>query len=51
MEIDFPKLAQALSESGLMNKAPADMSKEEIETLCKIICFFSVPMGADDVPF
>lgn len=51
MDIDFPKLAAALMEAGLMHKAPAAMSKEEMETLCKIICFFAAPQGVEDVPF
>ena len=51
MNIDFPKLAQALGENGLLGKPLEAMTKEEITTLCQIVCFFAQPMGSEDVPF
>ena len=51
MNIDFRNMAQALAEANLMHKPLADMSKEEIEHLCKIICYYAIPAGAADVPF
>ena len=51
MDIDFGLLANALTENNLMHKAPAAMSKEEIETLCKLVCFYAKPLGVEDVPF
>ncbi len=51
MDIDFPKLAQALGEKGLLGKPLETMSREEITLLCQIVCFFARPLGAEDVPF
>lgn len=51
MDIDFGLLANALAENNLMHKAPAAMSKEEIELLCKLACLYAKPAGIDDVPF
>ena len=51
MKIDFQKLCQGLTELGLLNIAPADMSKEQIEQLCQIARFCTTLEGAQDVPF
>lgn len=50
MNIDFPKLAEALNEAGLMAKSASEMTKEEIEALCKIVHTFS-STEEDDLPF
>ena len=51
MNIDFRNLSQALIEAELIEKTPSDMSKEEIIKLCKIIHYYAIPTGEDDVPF
>lgn len=51
MKIDFAKLCQGLTEHGLLNLPPADMSREQIEQLCQIVRFCTTLEGGQDVPF
>ena len=51
MNINFPKLAQAFTEKGLLGKTLESMTKEEITLLCQIVYFCAQPTGSDDVPF
>lgn len=51
MKVEFAKLFQGLSEAGLLNVAPADMSKEQIEQLCQVARFCTTLEGPQDVPF
>ena len=51
MKIEFQKLCQGLAEHGLLNIAPADMTKEQIEHLCLIVRFCTTLEGGQDAPF
>lgn len=51
MKVEFAKLFQGLSEAGLLNITPADMSKEQIELFCQIARFCTTLEGPQDVPF
>lgn len=51
MKIEFQKLFQGLQEYGLLNVAPADMSKEQIERLCQVARFCTTLEGPQDAPF
>ncbi len=47
IEIDLPRMAQALIERGLMEKTFAEMTKEEIMDVCRIVSLATL----SDLPF
>ena len=47
IEINLPRLAQALIERGLMEKTFAEMTREEIMDVCRIVSLAMI----SDVPF
>jgi len=51
MVVDFQKLWQAFVDLGLTDKKLEEMSKEEIESLCRAVRWNSTGDGSEDVPF
>ncbi len=47
IEIDLPRMAQALIERGLMDKTFAEMTKDEIMDVCRIVSLATMT----DIPF
>ena len=42
LQVDFQRLAEALSQRGIMEKSVFEMTREEIEDLCKIVAWATV---------